>query len=178
MLGRRACLFLLASAVTASAAVAGGPRWKDAGKSTRRGPVTADRDIWGNAGYVVRNPGVPEITPRTPRLSRRVMLEKELEAAKRQLQQALAKASAEESRRKELEAELARVKTQLDAFRAGAPPAGTATRTYKVQKGDTLWDIAEKMYGSGLQWPRIYTANKDKIRDPNRINAGQVLRIP
>jgi nucleoid-associated protein YgaU len=140
--------------------------------------VTEDRDVWGNGGYVVRNPGLPEATSRPVRISRRVMLEGELEAAKTQLQAALDKASAEEARRKELEAELADVKAQLEAFETRAPAPEAATRTYTVKKGDTLWEIADAMYGSGLQWPRIYNANKDTIDDPNRIKAGQVLRIP
>ena len=49
---------------------------------------------------------------------------------------------------------------------------------YVVQKGDSLWKIAGKVYHNPLKWPRIYRANKDKIKHPNKIFVGQVLRIP
>jgi hypothetical protein len=34
---------------------------------------------------------------------------------------------------------------------------------YTVKKGDCLWNIAKKYYGSGSQWEKIYTANKSII---------------
>jgi len=49
---------------------------------------------------------------------------------------------------------------------------------YVVKKGDSLWRIAGKVYHNPLKWPRIYRANKDKIKHPNRIYPGQVLTIP
>ena len=50
--------------------------------------------------------------------------------------------------------------------------------TYTVQKGDTLWNIAKKLYGDGSKYVKIYDANKDKIKNPNSIEVGQVLIIP
>jgi len=59
------------------------------------------------------------------------------------------------------------------------PETTTPTqRTYTVVKGDCLWNIAKKYYGSGSSYTKIYNANKDKIKDPNRIYPGQVLIIP
>jgi hypothetical protein len=49
---------------------------------------------------------------------------------------------------------------------------------YVVKKGDSLWKIAGKVYHNPLKWPRIYRANKEKIKNPNRIFANQVLIIP
>jgi len=49
---------------------------------------------------------------------------------------------------------------------------------YVVKKGDSLWRIAGKVYGNPLKWPRIYRANQDKIKNPNRIYVNQVLVIP
>ena len=58
----------------------------------------------------------------------------------------------------------------------GAPVNGTL-RT--VVKGDTLWDIAQTVYGDATRWPEIYAANTDVIgADPDLIFPGQVLRIP
>ena len=49
---------------------------------------------------------------------------------------------------------------------------------YVVKKGDSLWRIAGKVYGNPLKWTRIYRANKDKIKNPNRIYTNQILVIP
>lgn len=48
---------------------------------------------------------------------------------------------------------------------------------YTVQRGDTLWKIAEKFYGTGMYWSQIYEDNKNVISNPNRIYAGQELVI-
>lgn len=50
--------------------------------------------------------------------------------------------------------------------------------TYTVKSGDTLSKIAKQYYGDGSQYMKIFNANKDKLSDPNRIYAGQVLKIP
>lgn len=49
--------------------------------------------------------------------------------------------------------------------------------TYVVQRGDTLWKIAARFYGSGLLWHKIYQDNATSIRNPNQLHVGQVLRI-
>ncbi|MGD0566722.1 MAG: LysM peptidoglycan-binding domain-containing protein [Candidatus Goldiibacteriota bacterium] len=52
--------------------------------------------------------------------------------------------------------------------------------TYLVEKGDTLYSIAEKpeIYGNKYQWPVIFDANKDIIDDFKTVNEGQRLIIP
>lgn len=52
-----------------------------------------------------------------------------------------------------------------------------AVISYTVQKGDTLWKIAEKFFGSGVFWKKIFEDNRDVISDPNKIYAGQVIKI-
>ena len=54
-------------------------------------------------------------------------------------------------------------------------PSGT---TYTVQKGDSLEKIASKFYGSSRKWRRIYEANRNVIKNPDRVRAGQKLLIP
>lgn len=49
---------------------------------------------------------------------------------------------------------------------------------YKVEKDDTLQKISKKFYDTYKKWPRIYEANKDKIKDPNHIKPGIVIKIP
>jgi nucleoid-associated protein YgaU len=51
---------------------------------------------------------------------------------------------------------------------------------YTVQKGDTLWEIAEKHYGKGkgAKHTEIVKANSPRVKDPDMIQPGWVLRIP
>lgn len=49
---------------------------------------------------------------------------------------------------------------------------------YTVQSGDCLYRIAQRIYGDGSQWNRLYEANEDIIQDPAWIYVGQVLKIP
>ena len=49
---------------------------------------------------------------------------------------------------------------------------------YIVLPGNTLWGIAEKYYGKGYFWRKIWEANKDKIENPNIIYPLQRLLIP
>lgn len=62
---------------------------------------------------------------------------------------------------------------------AEEPSAQTpAQATYTVAAGDCLWNIAQKLYGTGTRWPELYEANRTIIRDPNQIQIGQVLTVP
>ncbi len=56
-------------------------------------------------------------------------------------------------------------------------PASPA-RSYVVQAGDTLWSIAQRVYGNPLMWSHIYYANQSQIHDPNEIYPGQKFTIP
>lgn len=53
-----------------------------------------------------------------------------------------------------------------------------AQNTYTVMPKDSLWSIAKKLYGDGSQYPKIYEANRDIIKNPAVIRAGQILNIP
>ena len=55
---------------------------------------------------------------------------------------------------------------------------GWSSRTYTVQKGDTLSGIAKEMYGDAGKYQQIFQANQPMLKDPDRIYPGQVLRIP
>lgn len=59
------------------------------------------------------------------------------------------------------------------------PPAPKpSARYYTVVRGDTLWGISTRYYGSGFQWSRIFNANRKLIKNPNLIYPGQRLLIP
>ncbi|MBW4573406.1 MAG: LysM peptidoglycan-binding domain-containing protein [Tolypothrix carrinoi HA7290-LM1] len=52
-------------------------------------------------------------------------------------------------------------------------------QTYTVQSGDTLFLIAQKVYGDGNRWREIYEANRNVIGgNPEQIQVGMVLVIP
>ncbi len=59
-----------------------------------------------------------------------------------------------------------------------APAPGTQDRTYTVVSGDNLSKIAKHFYGNANDWPKIFDANRDQLSNPDKINVGQVLRIP
>lgn len=50
--------------------------------------------------------------------------------------------------------------------------------TVVVQPGNSLWRLARRLYGQGVQYTVIYEANRDQIRDPDLIYPGQVLQAP
>ena len=67
----------------------------------------------------------------------------------------------------------ARMKAEAQAKAAAEPT------TYTVVYGDTLWGLAERFYGEGIQYTRIYEANKELIGpDPNVLYPDWVLKIP
>ncbi len=51
-------------------------------------------------------------------------------------------------------------------------------RYITVKKGDTLGKIAKKVYGNVMDYKKIYEANPDILRRPDRISIGQRLRVP
>lgn len=56
--------------------------------------------------------------------------------------------------------------------------SSTAEKVYVVVAGDSLSKIAKREYGNANEWPRIFEANKDILKDPNKIFPGQKLCIP
>ncbi len=70
---------------------------------------------------------------------------------------------------------------QLLIIRAkqGNPGIGQAEGSiYRVQLGDSLWKIAQRIYGRGELWRRIYQANRKAIIEPGRLRTGQKIVIP
>ncbi len=49
---------------------------------------------------------------------------------------------------------------------------------YTVAKNDTLQKISKKLYGTTKKWTKIYEANKDVLRGPDKLYPGQVLNVP
>ena len=70
-----------------------------------------------------------------------------------------------------------RVAAQLRSCETG----GTAVDLpgwYVVKRGDTLWSIAERHYGAGRRYKRIYAANRRRIRSAHWIEPCQRIYLP
>lgn len=63
------------------------------------------------------------------------------------------------------------------ASSTAAEPAVTF-KTYTIVSGDSLSKIAKREYGNANAWTRIFEANKDVIKDPNKIFPGKKIKIP
>lgn len=50
-----------------------------------------------------------------------------------------------------------------EAGTTGALSSGRGSQTYTVVRGDNLWSIAKRFYGSGARYLEIYNANKEVI---------------
>ncbi|CAA6827044.1 MAG: Peptidoglycan-binding protein LysM [uncultured Thiotrichaceae bacterium] len=59
-----------------------------------------------------------------------------------------------------------------------APTSDVDVQYYEIEKGDSLWKIADKLYGDGNKYKQIFEENKEVIKDPDLIFAGQKIRIP
>jgi nucleoid-associated protein YgaU len=51
-------------------------------------------------------------------------------------------------------------------------------RLYTIRRGDTLWALARRHLGDGRRYREIHTLNRKRIRNPNRIRAGQRIILP
>ena len=52
------------------------------------------------------------------------------------------------------------------------------TRFHTVRQGETLSDISYRYYGSANKWQKILDANRQTIKDANRLKPGTKLIIP
>ncbi len=77
-------------------------------------------------------------------------------------------------------AEASPTPTATPVFTAGTKEEATQSGSYTVQSGDSLWTVAEKVYGDGHQWGKIADANslpKDSLGRPV-VEVGQKLKVP
>jgi len=57
-------------------------------------------------------------------------------------------------------------------------PGAEVYETYEVKAGDSLSKIAKRELGDGNAWRKIFEANTDILKDPDKIYPGQKLKIP
>ncbi|WP_225115621.1 LysM peptidoglycan-binding domain-containing protein [Bradyrhizobium sp. BRP22] len=75
--------------------------------------------------------------------------------------------------------QLAAAETTIPADK-GSPSAVVVPKitTATVSRGDSLWRISQRAFGAGQRYAVIYRANKEQIRNPNRIYPGQIFVVP
>ncbi len=87
-----------------------------------------------------------------------------------------------EEKQKRLEEIGAEIALKRDEIQKGSEPSvlDVYPAVYLVKKGDTLPGIAgrNEIYNDSFMWPLIYKANRDQIKDPKVLYAGQELKIP
>ncbi len=71
---------------------------------------------------------------------------------------------------------VARIETPFS--RAEVEPLEPGAGMVVVQPGNSLWRIARRIYGGGIQYVVIYEANRDQIRDADLIYPGQIFVTP
>lgn len=55
---------------------------------------------------------------------------------------------------------------------------GVGGQMYEVKSGDNLSKISKQFYGDPNEYMRIFYANRDRLKDPDKIQIGQQLVIP
>jgi len=68
--------------------------------------------------------------------------------------------------------------SEVKAGAVSAPAQQAEVEYYIIQKGDTLSAIAKRYYGNAKDYPRIFEANREVIKDADLIYPGQKIRIP
>lgn len=114
---------------------------------------------------------IPELTE----AGKVTLLEQEKERALSRLKAAEIIARAEKEAEKiKIRARIESAKLRREEFDRIFP------MTYKVKRGETLIDIAQRreIFNDKFMWPLIYKANRDQMRDPQVVFPGQVLAIP
>lgn len=59
-----------------------------------------------------------------------------------------------------------------------APLEKSEASSVIIRRGDTLWQIARRVYGQGVRYTTIYLANQDQIANPDIIQPGQIFGVP
>lgn len=61
---------------------------------------------------------------------------------------------------------------------SGVASTAPVAKTYTVVSGDSLSKIAKHVYGDANRWHDIFNANRDLLDNPDKIQPGQVLKLP
>lgn len=65
-----------------------------------------------------------------------------------------------------------------DGVETPPQPQEPKVEYYVIVSGDTLSGIAKRFLGNAMDYPKIFEANREVIKDPDLIYPGQKIRIP
>ena len=69
-------------------------------------------------------------------------------------------------------------KASFGNVNSGVASTAPVAKTYTVVSGDSLSRIAKHVYGDANRWHDIFNANRDLLDNPDKIQPGQVLKLP
>ncbi|HEY2760477.1 MAG TPA: LysM peptidoglycan-binding domain-containing protein, partial [Pirellulales bacterium] len=67
---------------------------------------------------------------------------------------------------------------QKISFNSTVAKTAPTGRTYTVQAGESLLDVARKVYGDPRRYQDLFEANRRQLRTPGDLKTGMVLTIP
>ena len=139
-----------------------------------------DQTVTGNRGYLQGTP--PPAESKSPKTRETLVVEVELKSP---LQVQLGKPKeikpAEEKVTEGNKGYISGGPVEEEEMNVAAEPEKAKKASfvqYKIKKDDTLQKISQRFYKTVKKWNKIYQANTDKIKDPNRIKPGVTLDIP
>ena len=68
--------------------------------------------------------------------------------------------------------------TEVNIDQMAAPAPAPEVEYYTIVSGDSLSKIAKNFYGNAMDYPKLFDANREVIKDPDLIYPGQKIRIP
>jgi nucleoid-associated protein YgaU len=137
--------------------------------TSKQSVVVALAEVESSSGTVRSGAEVPFNVPETVGANRSV------------LDQAVASSQAHQPSRPPLKiAKRQDIAAATPLSDGGSPSAVVVPKiaTTVVSRGDSLWRISRVTYGAGMRYAIVYKANRDQIRNPNRIYPGQIFVLP
>lgn len=131
----------------------------------------------GNMGYLSGTPSGSEVNQPRKMTRKTYVTEVEIgryKTAKKKTSKSVSSAMAVETVQEPASEPIA----ELTAEEMAATSEAAAVTMYTVEPNDTLGKISQKVYGSAKKWKKIFEANGDQLKSPDKIYAGQVLKIP
>lgn len=68
--------------------------------------------------------------------------------------------------------------TEVKIDQLDAPEPAADVEYYTIESGDSLSKIAKQFYGNAMDYPKLFEANREVIKDPDLIYPGQKIRVP